>query len=49
MLMMTGLAFFLSAASIPGDPAPAANPEVKLALGYKGSATAKRWLATTCA
>jgi hypothetical protein len=34
MLMMTGLAFFLSAASIPGDPAPAANPEVKLALGY---------------
>jgi hypothetical protein len=35
MLMMTGLAFFLSAASLPGDPAPAANPEVKLALGYK--------------
>ena len=34
MVMMTGLAFFLSAASIPGDPAPAANPEVKLALGY---------------
>ena len=34
MLMMTGLAFFLSAASIPGDPTPAASPEVKLALGY---------------
>ena len=34
MLMMTGLAYFLSAASIPGDPAPAAPPEVKLALGY---------------
>jgi len=35
MLMMTGLAFFLSAASLPGDPALTTNPEVKLVLGTK--------------
>jgi len=35
MLMMTGLAFFLSAASIPSEPTPATSTEVKLALGYK--------------
>ena len=34
MLMMTGLAFFLSASSLPGEPAPASQPEAKLALGY---------------
>jgi hypothetical protein len=35
MMMMTGLAFFLSAASLPGDPVVATHPEVKLVLGTK--------------
>ena len=37
MMMMTGLAFFLSAASFPGEPVADAAPDVKLALGYKVS------------
>ena len=33
MMLMTGLAFFLSAASFPGEVAPAAVPQVRLAIG----------------
>jgi hypothetical protein len=33
MMMMTGLAFFLSAASLPGEVAPATTPQVRLAMG----------------
>jgi hypothetical protein len=32
---MSGLAFFLSAASVPLAPATATTPEAKLAMGYK--------------
>jgi Protein of unknown function (DUF2914) len=35
MMMMTGLAFFLSAASFQSEPVVTAVPEVKLTLGYK--------------
>jgi Protein of unknown function (DUF2914) len=35
MMMMTGLAFFLSAASFPGEATSNPAPEVSLALGYK--------------
>jgi hypothetical protein len=35
MMMMTGLAFFLSAASFPGEPTTTPVPTVELSLGYK--------------
>jgi hypothetical protein len=35
MIPITGLAFLMAAASIPGEPAVPAAPEVELALGYK--------------
>lgn len=34
-MLMTGLAFFLSAASIPGETTVASAPEAKLSLGYE--------------
>jgi hypothetical protein len=33
MMLMTGLAFFLSAASVPGEVAFSATPQVRLAIG----------------